>query len=86
MGQSVFPENIPSVTCLLNSISAAQILTALNPTVHFQVGDINRLPLFSVEKSDKIFGKLHDVFNELQSVRETSVEFKKPGSSDWTYC
>ncbi|MEG4814879.1 BREX-6 system adenine-specific DNA-methyltransferase PglX [Microcoleus sp. K5-D4] len=84
-GSSVFPRNISNALCLMNSQNTGQILTALNPTVNFQVGDVNRLPLFPIESSDEIFAKLDKAFTEHEAARETSVEFKKPGVSAWNY-
>jgi hypothetical protein len=84
-GSSVFPKNISNALCLMNSQNSGQILIALNPTVNFQVGDVNRLPLFPIESSDEIFTKLDKVFTEHETARENSVEFKKPGASAWNY-
>ena len=51
----------------------------------FQVGDVNRLPLFPIESADEIFAKLDAAFTEHEAARETSVEFKQPGPSAWNY-
>jgi hypothetical protein len=85
MGQSVFPKNLDNATCLMNTRLARQVLTALNPTIHFLVGDVKRLPLFPIESADEIFAKLDRAFSEHEAARETSVEFKKPGRSAWNY-
>ena len=69
----------------MNSRVGQDVLTALNPTVNFQVGDVKRLPLFTVEFADEIFVKLDEVFTEHEAARETSVEFQKPGVSAWNY-
>ena len=61
------------------------ILSGLNPGVHFQVGDVNRLPLFPIESADEIFAKLNTAFSEHEAASETSVEFKQPGPSAWNY-
>ena len=50
--------NISNTTCLLNSKSSREIVQALNPTVNFLVGDVNRVPLLPIESSDEIFSKL----------------------------
>jgi hypothetical protein len=84
-GSSVFPDDCAQITCLLNSSIARKVLEALNPTVNFQAGDVNRLPLFPIESADEIFTKLDKVFTEHEAARETSVEFKKPGRSAWNY-
>ncbi|WP_199341913.1 BREX-6 system adenine-specific DNA-methyltransferase PglX [Nostoc punctiforme] len=85
MGQSVFPQHIADATCLMNTQLAQTVLQALNPTVHFQVGDIKRLPLFPIESADEIFTKLDEAFTEHEAARETSVEFRQPAPSAWNY-
>ncbi|BAZ03079.1 hypothetical protein NIES37_70920 (plasmid) [Tolypothrix tenuis PCC 7101] len=84
-GASVFPNNPSAVTCLLNSKLSRNIMASLNPSVSFQVGDVNRLPLFPIESADEIFTQLDTAFTEHEAARETSVEFKKPGASAWKY-
>lgn len=44
-GSSAFPENVPFIMGILNSVVANYILNLLNPTVSFQVGDLARLPI-----------------------------------------
>lgn len=44
-GSSAFPGNVNFVLGLLNSDIAHYLLTLLNPTVSFQVGDLARLPI-----------------------------------------
>jgi hypothetical protein len=84
-GSSVYPTNIADTVCLLNSLSSRTIMSALNPTVHYQVGDVNRLPLFPIESADEIFATLDKAFTEYEASRETSVEFKYPATSAWNY-
>ncbi len=84
-GSSVFPQSIAAVTCLLNSAIARDIMLALNPTVNFQVGDVNRVPLFPIESAEEIFNELENAFTEHENARETSVEFKQPAPSAWNY-
>jgi hypothetical protein len=84
-GSSVFPNHISNAVSLMNSKIARGILTALNPTVNFQVGDVKRLPLLPIESADEIFTRLDAAFTEHEAARETSVEFKKPGTSAWNY-
>ena len=83
MGSSVFPENIPQTLCMMNSSRAREILQSLAPGLHFEVGDIERLPLFPVESAEEIFRTLEASFAEHESHRETSVEFCAPGPSSW---
>ena len=84
-GASVFPNDVSSTTCLLNSYQSREIMISLNPSVSFQVGDVNRLPLFPIESAAEIFAKLDRAFTEHEAARETSVEFQQPGPSCWAY-
>jgi hypothetical protein len=68
----------------MNSATARRILSALNPTVNFQVGDIRRLPLFRLGGADEIFRTLDAAFSQHESHREGSVEFRRPGPSSWS--
>jgi len=83
MGSSVFPDSPGETCCLMNSSVSQQILGSLNPTVHFQVGDVSRLPLFPMPGHDMLFRQLEDCFSAHESAREPSVEFRKPGPSAW---
>lgn len=85
MGKSVFPPDISGALCLMNSAKAKDVLNSLNPTDKFQVGDVNRLPLFPIESADEITTQLEKAFTEHEQARETSVEFLQPGRSAWTY-
>jgi hypothetical protein len=87
MGASVFPSESSrsALTTLLNSRWAREILSALNPGVHFLVGDVERLPLATVEMADTIFERLDDAFQEHESHREPSIDFRVPGPSSWRY-
>jgi len=67
----------------MNSSTIQEVLTSLNPSVHFQVGDIKRLPLFPIESADEIFAELETAFSEHEAGRETSVEFISPRPSAW---
>jgi len=84
-GSAVFPIDVFNTVCLMNSEITTKVITALNPTINFQVGDINRLALFNIESSDIIFGELDETFSEQEEARETSIEFKQPGPSAWKY-
>jgi Eco57I restriction-modification methylase len=84
-GSSLFPQNLAEATCLLNSKLSRFVVSSLNPSVGFEVGDVNRLPLFPIESADEIFAKLDAAFTEHEAARETSVEFKQPSSSAWNY-
>lgn len=84
-GASVFPDNLPNTVCLMNSELGCNILSALNPTINFQTGDVKRLPLFPIESADEIFDRLDRAFSEHEAARETSVEFRQPAPSPWNY-
>ena len=84
-GASVFPSSISDTVCLMNSEECRNVLRSLNPTINFQVGDVNRLPLFQIASSDEILSILDHSFTVYEAARENSIEFKKPCPSDWTY-
>ena len=84
-GCSLYPSDLPSVLCSMNSQRAAGILSALNPTVHFTNGDVNRLPLFPIANADEIYATLEAAFTTHESHREPSVEFRAPGPSPWRH-
>jgi hypothetical protein len=82
-GSSVFPTEPAECVCAMNSSLSRTILNSLNPGLDFQVGDVNRLPLFPVANADDIFATLDTAFTEHESHREPSVEFRAPGPSAW---
>jgi hypothetical protein len=85
MGSSVFPSGhrIATLLCQMNSGISRTVLPSLNPGIHFEVGDVNRLPIFPVANADTIFSTLEAAFTEHESHREPSVEFRSPGPSPW---
>ncbi len=87
MGSSVYPEekDIAAVLCLMNSGTSRQVLESLNPGVHFEVGDVNRLPILPVDGSPRICEILENAFAAHEASRESSVEFRSPGPSAWRY-
>ncbi len=87
MGSSVFPpeSDIGSVVTLMNSRTSRDVMTSLNPGVHFEVGDVKRLPVFPVENAGEIFARIERAFTEHEAARENSVEFRRPGASPWAY-
>jgi hypothetical protein len=82
---SVFGVPNSSLTCVLNTRRAGSIAQALNPGVHFEVGDVKRLPLFAVDAADLVFAAIELAFSVHESRREPSVEFIRPGSSAWRH-
>ncbi|PRQ05135.1 BREX-6 system adenine-specific DNA-methyltransferase PglX [Enhygromyxa salina] len=85
MGASVFPSDVAAAVCAMNSSLAQTILVALNPGVHFEVGDVNRLPNVKIPGHEKIFETIERGFTIHESHREPSVEFKQPGPSPWRH-
>jgi hypothetical protein len=85
MGLSVYPANCENVVALMNSKTANHILVSLNPTVHFQPGDVDRLPLLTIANADEILNQLEAAFSIHGSHREPAVEFNCPGPSPWRY-
>ncbi len=85
MGTSVYINDLPGGLCALNASISARILESLNPGIHFQAGDVNRLALFPIASVDKIFASLNGAFTRHESHREPSVEFKHPGPSPWRH-
>src|SRR5690606_14494567 len=47
-GSSVFSDNTIATLCAMNSSAAKEVLESLNPGIGFEVGDVNRLPLFPI--------------------------------------
>lgn len=85
-GTSVFPDTqIHSVVCELNSERARRIVSDLNPSVNFEVGDINRVPLRHRDESESVVRQIEAAFTIHESHREPSVEFQQPGPSPWRY-
>lgn len=69
----------------MNSRIGRNIMEALNPSICFNAGDVNRLPLFELSDSDEVFQVLESAFAIHESHRESSAEFKRPGPSPWRY-
>ena len=84
-GSSVFPENLAATVCAMNSSRARYILGSLNPGIGFEVGDVNRLPLFTIAGADEIYHVVDTAFTKHESHRESSIEFSSPGPSPWRH-
>lgn len=84
-GSSVFPEDIPLILCLLNSQYARSVLSSLNPTLGFEIGDVNRLPMVHIAECDQIFDRIRVAFISQEVRRESSAEFLAPGPSPWRH-
>jgi len=85
MGRSVFSEDPAQMLCRLNSATARGLMMGLNPGVHFEAGDINRLPMFPIARASEIIATLEEAFTARESHREPSVEFQQPGPSPWRH-
>lgn len=85
MGSSVFPSNLAEVVASMNHPRCRKVLESLNPTVHFQVGDVNRLPVWPIEGAARMFKTLQREFDIHESGRETSVQFVQPRPSPWRH-
>lgn len=84
-GSSVFPDDLAGAVCAMNSARARDILSSLNPGIGFEVGDVNRLPLFPIADADTIFAQVEAAFGVHEAHREPSVEFRRPGPSPWRH-
>jgi hypothetical protein len=85
MGSSVFSNDLPGTVASMNAALSRSVLTSLNPGMHVEVGDVDRLPLFPIADAGQIFATLERAFAEHESHRETSVEFRRPGPSPWRH-
>ncbi|HCF59314.1 MAG TPA: BREX-6 system adenine-specific DNA-methyltransferase PglX, partial [Myxococcales bacterium] len=85
MGSSVFPEDVPATLSMMNSSLSKFVLESLNPGMHFEVGDVNRLPVIPVSDPLLVFDRVSAAFSEHEASREASYEFQKPNGSPWLY-
>lgn len=85
VGASLFPSDNEGVCAYMNSTVARSILESLNPTIHFTIGDVNRLPASVIPDASRIFNELGTCFEQHEAHRETSVEFNSAGPSGWRY-
>jgi hypothetical protein len=67
----------------MSSAFAKFVLQSLNPGIGFEVGDVNRLPIYPVSNAVEIFAVLDGAFTQHESHREPSVEFTVPSPSPW---
>jgi hypothetical protein len=84
-GLSLFPTDISAVVCSLNCTRSVRAVSDLAPGLRFDVGDVNRLPLFPIAGAGIIFAQIQAAFVAHEAHREASVEFKHPGSSPWRH-
>ncbi|MCM0673228.1 BREX-6 system adenine-specific DNA-methyltransferase PglX [Micromonospora phytophila] len=82
---SVFPADVGQTVALLNKTATAVFVHDVNPTVNVQPGDIDRIGLFPVPDADTIWKHVVNAFKVRESIREPSVEFRRPGPSPWRH-
>src|SRR5262249_37473108 len=87
-GSSAFPKQVHLLLGVLNSGLAHVFLNMLNPTVSYQVGDIERLPVPSGDVSS-IEGKVKEALalsRQMTALAEKTFEFVMPprGSGDYS--
>jgi hypothetical protein len=85
MGSSVFPDDVAATVCLMNRTESREILSSLNPGVHFEVGDVSRLAVVQVAQADKILQRLEVAFDEAERCSERSAQMCSPGPSPWRH-
>ncbi|MBI5547485.1 MAG: BREX-6 system adenine-specific DNA-methyltransferase PglX [Deltaproteobacteria bacterium] len=81
---SVYPKDIAATLCVMNSSLGRFMLESLNPSINFQVGDVNRLAIFPVTGSDDVYSCILSAFEKHEAGRESSFEFMSPGASQWS--
>ena len=69
----------------MNRSESRSVLASLNPGIGFEVGDVNRLPTFGVPGAAQVFLTVEGAFAEHEAANETSVGFRRPGRSAWSY-
>lgn len=82
---SAFATDTDLVLAVLNSEESRIILASLNPTINFQVGDVNRLAVLEIQETETLKTHISQAFGLHESHREPSVEFTSPGPSPWRY-
>ena len=85
MAASVFPESLVDVLCSMNTTRSRRLVQSLNPGIHFEIADINRLSLSPVPGASRIYQQLRRSFLAHEATREPSAEFRRPGASEWAY-
>jgi hypothetical protein len=79
-GSSLFPDDPAAMLGILNSSIVRQLLSAINPTVNFQVGDLRQLPI-PCEFSDELrreVGRAVECTRSLDRFDEASMDFVEP--------
>jgi hypothetical protein len=82
-GSSLFPDDPLTLLAVLNSSVAHDFLSAINPTVNFQVGDLAQLPV-PPQGTDELradVSRAIELQRRLDTFDETAAEFVAP--MDW---
>jgi hypothetical protein len=79
-GSSLFPEDPLGILGILNSSAAGELLSAINPTVNFQVGDLRQLPVPKTcpDELRRDVSLAIDCTRKLDCFDETSPDFVAP--------
>lgn len=80
-GSSIFCDDIPLVLAILNSRFCRFALGLINPTVNFQVGDLQRLPVPAKPCPPELRNLVHeaiDIARSIEAFDETSPDFTAP--------
>lgn len=81
--RTVFTDDVDAVVSTLNSTKTRIAVSALNPTIDFTVGDLQRIPWKPPSRANDIGRRLNEAFAAHEASREVSVEIKRPGPSYW---
>ena len=87
-GASLVPHpsiDLDDLLCSLNKSESSKTASSLNPSVNYQLSDIQRLPFFKTPLSSSITATVDHAFLVHESHREPSVEFLNPGPSPWRH-
>ena len=84
-GLSLFPDDTARAVCSLNRSESQRIVNDIAPGLKYEVGDVNRIPLFPDIEAPRILQGVDRAFTIYESHREPSVEFLEPGPFPWRH-
>ncbi len=84
-GTSAFASEPEALMLQMNRSEAVFAIQSMNPGIGFEIGDVQRIPLFPVYDPAVVLLRLDAAFSEHESHREPSVEFTSPGPSPWRH-
>lgn len=80
MGSSVYPDgDLAPTLALMNASTAKFVLQSINPGLHFEVGDVNRLPVLPVADARPLMDRIVEACAQHESGREPEREGRRPG-------